>query len=180
MGKIRRVEPVTLICGVLARDDGLLAEARDALASGFGAIDCAGEVIEFGFTDYYAAEMGSPLLRQFVAFAAPFDPTSLAEAKRKTNAMELDFAVLEEGRLRRRVNLDPGYICPSKLVLATTKDFPHRVCIGPGIYAEVTLQFGRTGCIPQPWTYPDYRSGRYDGFMLSVRQAGITRCARRP
>jgi hypothetical protein len=43
--------------------------------------------------------------------------------------------------LPRPVNLDPGFIEPSKLILASTKNFSHRIYIGNKMYAEVTLMY---------------------------------------
>ncbi len=75
------------------------------------------------------------------------------------------------GILRRRVNLDPGYLIASKLVLATTKDFAHRIYLGQGIYGEVTLNYRRgQGWQPHPWTYADYRSPLALEFFALVRK----------
>jgi hypothetical protein len=76
---------------------------------------------------------------------------------------------------RRRINLDPGYVTAAKLVLATTKDFSHRIYLGDGIYAEVTLNFAKHGCRPFAWTYPDFRAERYWGFFEEVRRRHIAR-----
>ena len=58
----------------------------------------------------------------------------------------------------RTVNIDPGYITLSKLVLASTKDYSHRIYIGKGIYAETTLRFIHGSFKPIDTTYPDYRT----------------------
>lgn len=173
MGAIREAVAVKWICGILAADAALLADARESLTGLLGAIDNASDIWPFEFTDYYEPEMGRSLLRQFVTFAAAGDPGELARIKRATNELERRYAVPEGGGLRRKVNLDPGYLTPAKLVLATTKDFSHRIHLSQGIYAEVTLNFGREGVIPNPWTYPDYRSGLYAPFLLGVRKALI-------
>ena len=57
---------------------------------------------------------------------------------------------------KRRVNLDPGYLLLSRLVLSTFKDFAHRIYLGRGVFAEVTLIFREGSFRPLPWTYPDY------------------------
>ncbi|MFN3467301.1 MAG: DUF4416 family protein, partial [Candidatus Brocadiales bacterium] len=41
----------------------------------------------------------------------------------------------------RPVNIDPGYLTSSKLVLASTNDYSHRIYLKKGIYAEVTLRY---------------------------------------
>jgi hypothetical protein len=169
MGVVRPVAPVKLVCGMIAGSEALLAAATVELAKAFGPIDLSGDTTPFDYTDYYAAEMGGGLLRRFVAFARPLDPAALAEVKRRTNELEAGFAVPGPNGARRRVNLDPGYVTPAKLVLATTKEAAHRIYLGGGIYAEVTLTFKGGRWVAHPWTYPDFRSGAYDAFLLAAR-----------
>ena len=58
----------------------------------------------------------------------------------------------------RPLNLDPGLLTLGKFMLATTKDQAHRIYLGSGIYAEVTLRFESGQYEPWPfWTYADYR-----------------------
>jgi hypothetical protein len=71
--------------------------------------------------------------------------------------------------LRRPVNLDPGMIEPSKLVLATTKNYSHRIYIGHKMFAEVTLMYEKGGWRHFEWTYPDYRQQCYQEFFSKVR-----------
>ena len=175
MGDIRPVEPVKLICGIIAADAGMAGRARTELERLYGRIDVEAGPFPFDKTDYYATEMGSNLQRWFVAFEAMVDPGRLADIKRETNAIEEQLSVTEGGTFRRRVNLDPGYATPAKLVLATTKDFAHRVYLEQGIYAEVTLNFKKSGGMYFPWTYPDFKDGRYDEFLFKVRRSVLPR-----
>lgn len=168
MGEESPVVPVTLFCGMIATDSDVMLQAKDRLIHWFGEIDLESEIFAFDFTDYYQKEMGANLVRKFFSFKSPIDPGRLADIKTHTNALEREFAASDG--LRRRVNLDPGYLDAAKLVLATTKDFAHRIYLGQGIYAEVTLNFRKNGCVYFDWTYPDYRSGRYTPFFLEVRR----------
>jgi len=170
MGTIHSVTPVKLICGMIAAGREMLPVATQALQAAFGEIDIESDIFPFDCTDYYAREMGPELVRQFVAFTVLVDPGRLAAIKQQTNAIEQQLSVAVESGSRRPVNLDPGYVAAAQLVLATTKNFAHRIYIGNGIYAEVTLLFHRSGCRTLPWTYPDFRSGRYDAFFLEVRR----------
>lgn len=83
----------------------------------------------------------------------------------------------------RPVNIDPGYVALDKVVLASAKNFAHRLYIGDGIYAEVTLSYRRARraggrgkargagvWTPLPWTFPDYADGRYFPFFDALRQ----------
>ncbi len=170
MGSIRSVKPVKYFCGIIAVNAGAITNAREELSGLMGKIDQESELIPFDFTDYYEEEMGGGLLRQFVAFQYPMSPAKLAEIKIATNLIEEKSTVTVAGRLRRTINLDPGYITASNLILATTKDFSHRVFIGNGIYAEVTLNFKKNACVFFDWTYPDFKSGKYTAFFLNLRR----------
>lgn len=169
MGEVSEPRPVNLICGVLAGREEWLAAARTRLEREFGEIDCASEVWPFGYTGYYEREMGAGLLRVLYGFRDLQPPDALAEAKLTTNRIEAELAEALQADVARPVNLDPGYVTAAKLVLATTKDQAHRVCIGRGIYAECTLRWRDGAWAPWEWTYPDYRSERYGAFFRRVR-----------
>ena len=169
MGQIRTPRPVKLFVGMLAARTDLFKAAQMEMSERFGPIDAVGEVVTFDFTDYYAEEMGPGLLRKFVGFERLINPKELASAKLFTNELEEKMCERFESD-RRIVNLDPGYVSLAKVVLATTKDYSHRIYLGDGIFAEVTLHFSN-GCFnPWPWTYPDYQSETYHRFFQSIRQ----------
>ena len=170
MGIPRRTQPVKLICGLISADADLLRRAEQLLAKSLGPIDSGSETWPFDQTDYYESEMGANLLRRFVSFQKLIAPDQIAAIKYETNALEA--RVAEECSalgVVRPVNLDPGYIHSGKLVLATTKDASHRVCLGNRIYAEVTLQFRHEQWRPQEWTYADYRQGHYFAYFTAAR-----------
>ena len=159
MGRIREPLPVKLIASLFAGSGELLEEVGVRLSQEFGPIDYESELLPFVHTTYYAAEFGEGLKRRFVAFVDLVHPGELAEIKLLTNALEMEWVV--GGRPRegkRRINVDPGYVSHSKLVLATTKNHAHRIYLGQGIYAEVTLHFRDGTFRAWPWTYPDYAS----------------------
>jgi len=155
--------------GILAADEQCLQAGRDAVLAEFGEADMVSDVWQFRETDYYRHETGEHILRQFVTFGRLIDPGELAATKHKTNAIEQRLAGTLAADVSRPVNLDPGYIEPSKLVLASTKNFSHRIYVGSRMWAEVTLIYSN-GWTPLPWTYPDYRLSRYHEFFDVVRQ----------
>lgn len=168
MGQIRTPRPVKLFTGMLAGRTDLFEMAQKEMTARFGAIDAASEIVPFDFTDYYTEEMGPNLLRKFIAFERLINPKELAAAKLFTN--ELEEQISEQlGSVRRLINLDPGYLSLSKLVLASTKDYSHRIYLGDGIFAEVTLHFSNRTFNPWPWTYPDYKTEGYRRFFESLR-----------
>jgi len=164
-------EAAKLFCGMIAVDEAVLQEAERLLAARFGPIELRSPVIPFSFTDYYRAEMGEALLRRFVSFEGAMDPGRLAAVKTDTNRIEKKMAVHDAGITRRRVNLDPGYVTAAKVVLATTKNNAHRIYLGDGIYAEITVGLCRKGPRCHEWTYPDYRTETYGRFFMDVRRA---------
>lgn len=170
MAKINPVAPVALFCGVIGSDADVMAEAVEKLCADYGSIEMTSELISFDGTDYYEAEMGKDLFRRFYSFSDLIQPDHIADVKLATQDIEDDYCVELDGKIRRRVNLDPGYIAPSRLVLATTKDFSHRVYLQKGIYAEVTLNFTKQGCRYLDWTYPDFKKKSYTEFFFKVRR----------
>lgn len=168
MGEIRSHNPVLLFAGILTASLELLPEIEEALAERFGDIAARSEIFPFDATHYYDAETGSPILRRFVAFAKLVEPQSLVSAKHTSNEIERVFASRGLG-VPRPVNIDPGYLDEAKLVLASTKDFSHRIALAGGIYAEVTLHWESGEWRPFPWTFPDFRSGRYSPFFGELR-----------
>src|SRR5262245_16596881 len=154
---------------ILARVAPLVA-IRQQLEAAYGRIDLETEPSPFVATHYYEREMGPALQRLFWSFEALIAPDALTGIKCETNAMERTFALADGQGWRRRVNLDPGYVDLAKLVLATTKDRQHRLYLGQGIYAEVTLRYTGGRFVPWEWTYPDYQTPDYLAFFDTVRR----------
>lgn len=169
MAEIRKPDRVKLFAGVLTSVPGLLDDVLQELSKRYGPPDCESEVFPFDFTDYYKEEMGGPLVRKFWSFERLVPPDSLAAIKIETNEIEAAFA--ERNEIPRPVNIDPGYLTPAKLVLASTKDFPVRIYLGSGIYAEVTLTYEKGEWRPHRWTYADYKQESYQKFFTRIRNA---------
>jgi len=145
--------PALLICAQLGADLDVLERARAALSEHFGAVAAADEPVPFTWSDYYRREVGESPWRQYLAFRELVDPSGLAGIKLATNRLEAELA--QGGP--RRVNLDPGYLDLSKLILASAKDATYRVYLGRGISAQPTLHFQDGSYRPWEWTYPSYR-----------------------
>lgn len=165
----RSAKPVKLFVGLLGGDVDLLRRARQQLVRRWGPVDAESDLWPFDQTDYYEPEMGPDLQRWFLSFEQLIRPDAIGEIKRETCALEEEIAEQSLATVPRPVNLDPGYLDLSKLVLATTKDANHRIYLGAGIYAESTLQYVDGGWTPWPWTYPDYAADRGRDFFTQVR-----------
>jgi hypothetical protein len=171
MGSIKPPLPAKLILGMLACQPDLFNQAVDRLVMQFGEIDSESPIFPFEHTAYYSAEMGQRLKREWVSFEQLISQDSLPRIKLLTNELEGEFADYQADTSKRRINLDPGYLTDSKLVLATTKDYTHRLYLEQGIYGEVTLHYSRpSGWQPFDWTYPDYRQPGSLEFFKQVRQ----------
>ncbi len=173
MWELKDPKPVKLIIGILAAEQKALLAAMEAIEDKLDSIDLASDVWPFNQTDYYKDQTGTNILRQFVSTERLIDPGKLAKIKHKTNKLEQKLvhrlSSIVHPPLPRPVNLDPGIIEPSKLVLATTKNYSHRIYIGKKIYAEVTLIFDKGCWCPLAYTYPDYRQQCYFDFFEKVR-----------
>ena len=163
--------PAKLIIGILAADSNCLSQAMKAVLTEFGGSDLESDTWPFDFTNYYEAELGKKPLRKFVSIEKLVSPGELANIKHRSNAIEKKLAeTLATKETPRLVNLDPGLIEPSKLILATTKDYAHRIYIGQQMYAEVTLIYAKGKWNARDHTYPDYKSEKYQNFLTLVRK----------
>jgi hypothetical protein len=170
MGHIHEAAPVLLLVAASSRYEAALDWARSQGESRSGPVVLASERFDFTETDYYTPTMGQGIKKQFLAFERSIDPAELAAIKRQTNEWEAMYAATGQHSEPRPLNLDPGYITPAKLVLASTKDHAHRIYLCQGIYAEITLLFRQRKWQPMEWTYPDYRRDDYQQFFTQCRE----------
>lgn len=159
-------KPAKAFLSVLgARWEEFWPDLRPRLEDVLGPIDYESEPIPFTQTSYYDAELGTPILRRILTFAPPLDMDRLAEIKHATNALEREWANGD----RRRFNLDPGYVTQERLVLATGKNFSHRIYLGRGIWADLTLIFHKGDWFDLPWTFPDYATPEIKAHLSRIR-----------
>lgn len=169
MGEPTKPEPVKLFTGLLTSSPKILSRVEEDLRAEFGSTDLESDLMPFDFTDYYREKMGEGIQRKFMSFEKLIDPGKISEIKLIANEIEEKFSENLDVEVPRPINIDPGYVGLSKMVLASTKNYSHRIYLRDGIYAEVTLQY-KDGCFqPLQWTYPDYRSDGYIEFFEKVR-----------
>lgn len=161
--------PAKLICGIISSQENFAQTAKVKLAQLFGSIDSESPHFLFDYTDYYDEQMGSPLQRQFLSFQPLLPPERLSEIKIQTNKLEEDIRQ-ELGESLRAVNIDPGFLNGSSLIMATAKNFAHRIPLQAGIYAHLELLFGKDYVRTLMWTYPDFKKGTYHEYFLEVRK----------
>lgn len=166
MKKSSPVEATQLFVGVLFKAPDFLITARERLKIHFGDIVMESPEMNYDHSDYYRAELGWPLTRKFIFFGNKIDPLSLPDIKHSTNAIEEDLS--SDGN--RNINLDPGYMTLSKVVLASTKNYSHRLYIGKGIFAELTLVHVKGRYRPHLFTYRDYASDKCAEIFETARK----------
>lgn len=167
MSSPRPPQKVKLVMSFIFQEGRDFAGALWPSEKRFGPVDFLSEPLPFDFTNYYELEMGRGLWRRMVSFNPLIQPDQLLSIKLWTNGLEKQFLNDQGGR---RVNIDPGYLTAAKFVLATGKDYSHRVYLGEGIFGDLTLIFQKGAFGPLPWTYPDYASEPLLGLISLLRR----------
>ena len=159
---------VNLTISVMFRDPRLLEEVRSLLEERYGKIDAVSAAYSFSsISEYYDPEMGSGIQKVIFSFENCIGRDELADVK--LFCAELEGRYAESGS--RSVNLDPGLLSLENFILATGKNYSHRIYLRDGVFAEVTLIFGKKGVIRElPWSYRDYLLEPARSFLLTVRE----------
>jgi len=173
MGKPKKPQKKKLIAGIIYKDAEILKKAETQLVRRFGPIDCKSSEVPFVYTSYYAKEMGSNLKRKFIAFKQLIEIEKVYKMKLITNKLEHRLSLNKN----RTINIDPGYISLSKLVLLTTKDYAHRVYLGGGVFGDLTMSFKGKRFHPGRYAYPDYSAKQcitFFNFIRNIYKAQLT------
>ncbi|RKX96219.1 MAG: DUF4416 domain-containing protein [Spirochaetes bacterium] len=167
MGKISFPDRAILFCGILYNKNFDLKKVEEILARYFGKIIFSSSKFEFTETDYYNEEMGEPIFRIFYAIDKLIEQDKIIELKLLSNKLEDEYFTINS---KRKVNIDPGYVTKAKVVLPTTKNFQHRIYMGKGIFAEVTLRWRKGSFTEWEWTFKDYRRKESIEFFNKLRE----------
>jgi len=157
--------PAALFMAVLFSPNVSYDDVRAVVTQEFGDILMESPVFLFNHSDYYAEEMGVNLQKVFLLLGRLIDQSAIVDWKLR--AQEVESRYTENGK--RKINFDPGYLDASKLVLATTKNYDHRIYLGRGIYGDVQLRFRFQQFHFNEWTYPDYRQPEHIAFFEKAR-----------
>ena len=158
-------KPAKLVAGLFMKEKSLIAPILTELVEKIGSIDMVSTWLPFNYTSYYEPEMGSPLFRRVLAFKSLVKQSSLPEIKIITNKIEKKYSKTD----KRLVNIDPGYILHERFVLATGKNYTHRIYIGMGIFADLTLIYQKGSFRKLSWTYPDYTEKNMLTYLEMIR-----------
>jgi len=167
MGDIHTHIPVKLFTAISYGKEVAVSFLIEELESVYGKIDSQSEKFSVdNFTSYYQKEMGNDLTKMIISFSRLIQPDKLPEIKIATNQLESNFKIAGH----RRVNIDPGYLTQAKVVLATTKDYSHRLYMAKGIFADLHLTWSAKSYHSQSWTYPDYAQAAIIDYFNSLRK----------
>jgi len=166
MGTPGQPKKVLLFIGTLFKEREIYYTSLELLKNLYGKILMESAQSEWKYSNYYNDELGSPIFRRFIFFKELISEGEIADIKLQTNEIELKLS----RNSKRMINLDPGYISLAKLVLATTKDYSHRIYLKNGIYGEVTLIYKKNSFIPHINTYKDYADKKYIELFNLARQ----------
>jgi hypothetical protein len=158
-------KPAKLFMSVIADSAGNIAQVLSRLTKLYGILDFVSALLAFDYTDYYYAEMGQPLVRRFASFEGLIPQEGLAQIKVQTNLLETE----QSAGGNRRVNIDPGYLLAERLVLASGKNYAHRIYLNSGIYADLTMVYRDRDYRPLAWTYPDYVEPKVRTWLRGLR-----------
>ncbi len=156
---------VKLIIGAIYADPKWLIKAKSLMQKKSWEIEHQSKIFPFDQTDYYFSEMGEGLKRCFLSIKGLQNLELSSDWKEKTINIEDKLS----NRGKRRINLDPGYLDLSRVVLLSEKEGSHKIYLRNGVWADLVLLKDKGGYRNFPWTFPDIKNGRYDDFFLQLR-----------
>lgn len=159
-------EEAILFVGTLFSSPEVFNSALAILKNRFGeGILMASPVLPWDYSGYYTSELELPIFRTFVFFERFIDPVFLVDAKLFTHETEIRLS----RENRRTINIDPGYLTLAKVVLASKKNYSHRINLGKGVFAELELFYKESRFNPMPYTYNDYRDESFISIFSKAR-----------
>jgi hypothetical protein len=165
VGAIKPPESALLFVSTLYHSEDIFNQSKVILENNLGDILSVSPPLTWDYSSYYKDEIGWPLFRQIIFFKNLIDPVLLVDIKIKANEIESAFTLDS----KRQINLDPGYLTLSKIVLASTKNYAHRLYLGRGIYGEITLIYKDGTYSPHIFTYRDYQDKSHIDVFIKAR-----------
>ena len=164
MAETKKANPVKLLIGIMYANEKILATAIETLKKQFGEFQ-QGPTINFTFTDYYETETGKNLKKTYIAFNQSIQREQLPAIKLLTNKTEQEYSLID----KRQINIDPGYITETNVILASAKEHPHRIYISDGIYGQIILVYSRNKWNLLEKTFADYQTEEVRNFLAIQR-----------
>ncbi|MBX7147624.1 DUF4416 family protein [bacterium] len=161
------MQPVQYFFGIIYAPTVPVENIKNIISDAFGVLDDYFEEFLFDKTSYYAPEMGENLKKAFFSLKNTKIPYKIAEFKESSIVLEREFFT-EKGK--RLVNIDPGYLDLTKIVLASTKYGGHKIALSNTMYADMVMEYYKGEFRGFDWTFPDFKSGMYDGYFKRLRE----------
>src|ERR1700759_917024 len=162
MGRLRVPRTVSPLVTILSGRSAWLDAVRAPLEAMLAQVALQSEDFPFANRSYYTPSMGENLLRRFYFFKEKKDPGAVVEWKLACNRLEeelaAEFRAAGPDVPERPVNIDPGYLDGSKLVLASTKDYAHRIYLRDSVFAEITVGYRENKWETYFFTFPDFKT----------------------
>lgn len=166
MSRRKVPSPARLLFSVIYREERDFDRSLRTISGRLGTVARISDPFPFDRTGYYGREMGAPLFRRFLLATEAMSRDELAAVKLMAEAIENEFSV----NGKRTVNIDPGLLADENFVLATGKNYCHRIYLRDGVFADLTLVYEKGEYRPLPWTYPDYASAEIRAFLTGLRR----------
>jgi hypothetical protein len=164
-----------LFFGAFGCSESYLADVRELIEREYGPLDSHGvsQVFDFPDAQSYRDTMGTGLKRQFFVCEERHPQDCLAEVKHGAIELEKRITAKRPAAVERPINIDPGIINDCRIILASTKDYSHRIYRGGGIWEEITLMYRDGAYRSLPWTYRDFTNPGYHEFFEIFRDRVI-------
>ena len=163
-------EPVKPFIGVITGHPDLMKELRPHLKRKWGEIDVESSLFPLPRETPHDEDLGPDLYRKLFSFRTLMAPDRLVDAKTWAVSVESRSAWKRLTPATRPLDIDPGYLTLSKIVLASAFDRSHRIALGNGVHAEVLMHWGSRVYTPREWTTPDFRTRPVARFFCQARE----------
>ncbi len=169
MARIQKPPPGRLVVSYIYSSVDALAESLSRLERMYGKVQFETIDIPCSIEGVYAEEMGRGLQRRFFSFDNLVPRDSLPSIKKTCAKIEPSYADNVAGTLFRTVNIDPGIMTPDNLVMASYREYNHRVYLGEGVFSDIQLVYSHGHFTRLPWTDPDFCHDEAIDFFERVR-----------
>jgi len=170
MARIQKPPPGQLIVSIIYSHIDAVVDALRLLEKQFGRVRCETVDIQYTNTDRYEEEMGSNLVRRLFSFEKLVERDSLPEIKSVCQEIERQLGDQVGDFVFRAANLDPGVLTPDNLVMASNREYNHRIYLADGVFAEIQLIWAHGQFTRLPWTNHDFCDDEVVDFLIRVRQ----------
>ena len=167
MSKETKQSKAVLIIACMYKTHECYKKSLLLLRNEFGKESHISEEFDFSYSNYYSKEMGDNLKKKIIVFDKMIARDYLVKVKKITDKIEINLSEND----RRNINLDPAILTLENFILATNKNFTHRIFLSENVFADLTLIYKKSeGYTSLPWTYSDYSSEHIKNFLNDTRK----------